>query len=187
MSWVAQFFQTWGAMISTIALVFTLIFVIKYTIETKKLRVATQEQTALQLSPWIVLNYEEDSLKCRNIGNSPALNVEVSTLRAENPSTNELVFEVTFFPIYFLEVGKERVMEPRIDIRDRELEGIVQVNEENGIMFFPFFPEESGKDEYPLIIDYTSIENVPFKTSARVKCREEKIQTLSIKSMKKER
>ena len=104
--------------ITTLALIITLFFIIKYTMETKKLRIAAQEQNVLQLCPWIVLDYEEDFLKCRNIGSSPALNVEVSTLRAESNSTNELVFEVTFPTIYVLDVGDERVIEPEIDITE---------------------------------------------------------------------
>jgi len=154
-----------------------------YAWVTRNMWKESAKQTALQLSPCIVLDYEENFLKCRNIGSSPALNIEISTLRAENPSTNELVFEVTFPLIYVLEVNEEEIIKPEIDIRDKELKAIVQAFEEQGKKFFPFFPEAARKDEYPLIIDYTNLENVPFRTSVQVKCREGKIQILSIKKM----
>ena len=75
---LAQFFQVWGSMIQTIALVATLIIIIFYTIFTYQLRRAAIKQTKLQLTPYIILKYKDD-LICKNIGNGSAINVEIST------------------------------------------------------------------------------------------------------------
>lgn len=179
MSHLAQFFQDWGTLIQTIALVATLCIIIWYACETKKLREVTVKQTELQLTPYIILDYKDD-LICKNIGNSSAINVEVSTFEAIGKDSGKLVFKVSFPPLYVIEPKEEKKVEPEIKFEDKELEDIVEALEFAGTKFFPFFPKETRKDEYPLIIDYENIENVPYRTSVLVKCRENKIQILNI-------
>lgn len=176
---VAQFFQTWGAMIQTIALVITLIVLIFYTIFTYQLRSATVRQTELQLTPYIVLDYKDD-LVCRNVGNSTAINVEVSSFEAINTKSNNLVFKVSFPPLYILEPQEDKILQPEFQFEDKELEYIAEALEFAGTKFFPFFPKEAKKDEYPLTIEYENTENMRYKTLVIVKCREEKIKVINI-------
>ena len=76
---LAQFFQTWGAMIQTVFLLATLIVIIVYTIKTHQMKEATVEQNELQLRPCVIVSWESDfrGIKFNNIGNSPALNIKV--------------------------------------------------------------------------------------------------------------
>jgi len=178
-----QFFQVWGTMIQTVALVITLTVIILYTIFTYQLRKATIRQTELQLAPYVILDYKDD-LICKNIGNGSAINVEISTFEAIDKK-DKLVFRVTFPPLYILEPKEEKIIKPEIKFEDKDLEHIATAFDDLGTKFFPFFPKEFKKEEYPLIIDYENIENVPFRTEINIKCVEEKIKVLSIKKYKK--
>ena len=180
---VAQFFQVWGTMIQTIALVITLIIIILYTIFTYQLRRATIRQTELQLAPYVILDYKDD-LICKNIGNGSAINVEISTFEAIDKK-DKLKFRVTFPPLYILEPKEEKIIKPEIKFEDKKLEHIATAYDDMGTKFFPFFPKEFKKEEYPLIIDCENIENVPFRTEINIKCFEEKIKILNIKKYKK--
>jgi len=180
---LAQFFQVWGTMIQTIALVVTLIIIIFYTIFTFQLRKTAIKQTKLQLTPYIILKYKND-LICRNIGNCPAINIEISTFEAINKDS-KLVFRIKYPPLYVLEPKEEKIIKPEIKIEDKELEYITQAYDDFDKKFFPFFPKETKVEEYSLVIDYENIENTPFRTEARIKCLEEKIKILSIKEYKK--
>ncbi len=180
---ISQFFQTWGSMITTLALLATLGVIIWYSCETRRLRKETVRQTELQLTPHLILDYKED-LVCKNVGNSTALNVAVSTLIVSDDTTGDLVFEVTFSPLYLLEAKEEKKVNYSARFEDKELEEIVNALLNQGRKFFPFFPEETKKEEFSLTIDYKNLENVPFKTEVSVKCREEKIEILSIKRQK---
>jgi len=180
---VAQFFQVWGSMIQTIALVATLIIIVFYTIFTYQLRRAAIKQTKLQLTPYIILKYKDD-LICKNIGNGSAINVEISTFEAIDKKEG-LVFRVTFLPLYILEPKEEKIIKPEIKFEDQDLEHIATAFDDLGTKFFPFFPKEFKKEEYSLIIDYENIENTPFRTKVNIKCFEKDIKIQSIKEYKK--
>lgn len=128
---VAEFFQVWGAMIQTIALVITLTVIILYTIFTYQLRKATVRQTELQLTPYIILDYKND-LICRNIGNSPAINVEISTYEAFDKDSGKLVFKVNFPSLYILEPKEEKTIKPETKFEDKDLEYLVKAIEDMG-------------------------------------------------------
>jgi hypothetical protein len=95
------------------------------------------------------------------------------------------VFRVSFPPLYILEPNEEKKLQPKFEFEDKKLESIVEASEFAGIKFFPFFPKETKKDEYSLIIEYENIENIHYKTSVTVKCREGKIQLLTIEKLGK--
>ena len=167
-----------------IVLFLTFLAIVWYAYETRKLWKETVKQTKLQLTPHLILDYK-DNLICRNIGNSSAINVEISTFEAIDKDSEKLVFRVTFPPLYVLEPKQEKIIEPEIKFENKDLEYLVEGFEFAGKKFFPFFPEESKKKEYPLIIDYENLENVPFRTKVTIKCREEKIKILEIKEVQK--
>lgn len=169
-----------------IILFLTFVAVFKYAKITKEMWTESvkqtkeiAKQTELQQAPYIVLDYK-DNLICRNIGNSPAINVEVSSFEAIDRNSGKLVFRINFPLLYVLEPKKEKILEPEIEFKDKDLEYIVEAQQWAGTKFFPFFPEESKKDEYPLTIEYKNIKNVLYRTSVNVKCREKKIQILNI-------
>ena len=149
-----------------------------YAWKTRDLWKETVRQTELQLTPYVILDYK-DGLICRNIGNSSAINVEISTIKFIEKK-DKLVFRVTFPPLYVLEPKQEKIIVPDIKYEDRELESIAEAYESAGKKFFPFFPKEAKKDEYFPIIDYENLENIPFRAEFIVKCREEKIKIVKI-------
>ncbi|MFX1238581.1 MAG: hypothetical protein ACFE8P_12780 [Promethearchaeota archaeon] len=102
---LAQFFHIWGAMISTLALIATLITIIVYTSETRKLRKATVEHNELQLRPCITvyshsLVRESQHPYFKNIGKSTALNIRVDRIAFEGEK-----YGVTIEPKRIKELG----------------------------------------------------------------------------------
>jgi len=160
-----------------VILFFTFLAIVWYAWKTRDLWKETVKQTELQLTPHLILDYK-DNLICRNIGTSSAINVEISTFEAIDKG--KIVFRVTFPPLYVLEPKQEKIIEPEIKFENKELEYLVEGYEGTGKKWFPFFPEESKQREYPLIIDYENLENVPFRTEVIIKCREEKIKIVRI-------
>lgn len=184
MTCVAQFFQVWGSMIQTGALLATLIIIVFYTIFTYQLRRAAIKQTKLQLTPYIILKYKDDDLICKNISDSPAINVEISTFEAINKKS-KLVFRINYPLLYIIEPQEEKIIKPDIKFEDKDLEHIATAFDGTDTKFFPFFPKDFKVEEYPLIIDYENIENTPFRTKVNIKCFERDIKIQSIKEYKK--
>ncbi len=81
--WLVNFFETYGHMISTIALVITMGVIIWYALETRKLRKETVKQTELSLRPYVILvrSLGRYGLSFENIGLSHALNVSIDILK----------------------------------------------------------------------------------------------------------
>jgi len=77
-----MFLEQWLDVIQTVALAITLGVLIKYTLETKKLREATVKQNELGLRPCITINYKYKFL-FKNIGHSPALNITIDEVEKE--------------------------------------------------------------------------------------------------------
>lgn len=186
---LAQFFQTWGAMISTLALLATLGVIIWYSYETRRLRKATVKQTELQLTPYLILNYavekeipEYTYLLCKNIGNTSALNVRVETFEVKDNS-GKLMWKVDFNPLYVLEPNKHKEVVFNITYGDGEWKAMAAAFGTQ--TFFPFFPKEFKVEEYPLIVHYENLENVSFETKAHVKISEREIEILKIVKVKK--
>jgi len=69
----------WLSVLQTLVVIATLFAVIKYTIETKKLREATVKQNELQLRPFLSIFYDEHEcfFQVINVGHSTALNTEI--------------------------------------------------------------------------------------------------------------
>ena len=125
MSSIAQFFQVWGSMISALALVATLSVIIWYTLETRKLRKETVKQTELILRPFIVISTFEDTaglsqrLVYKNIGHSPAIDVQTESFDAES-------FIINFEKYGLIEIGEKKDLNPQGQGKDTLSEGLIR-------------------------------------------------------------
>lgn len=183
MSCVAQFFQTWGAMITTIALVVTLVVIIIYTCETKKLRKATFKQTELSLTPWIILEYKIKSLRLKNIGHSPALNIRIEPIEVRDASDN-VIFIIKFQTQYVLESQDAAPLGLHLDFKTENFELMKQAY--GNTLDFPYFPDEMKVADYPSIkIYYKNLENEPFITKVQVKLKEKRLEILETGKVKR--
>jgi len=183
MSDIAQFFQVWGAMISTGALLATLVVIIWYTNETRRLRKATESQTDAILSPSVIVEriIETDGIKCRNVGNSPALNVTIEPIEVGNKK-GELFFKIIFETEYLLEPGKEFVPGLKFEFYNEDIKSFVSAV---GNMFqFPFFFEKEEVTKYdPIVVHYKNLKNTQFITTANAILDKKKIEILEIRKV----
>lgn len=168
---VAQFFQTWGAMISTLALVVTLAFIIKYTIETTKLRKETVRHTELSLRPCITILWrDKDKLFLKNIGKSPALNIIIEPVEVIN------FCKVSFPKVGLVEVDKNEEQKFNIAMIDKESEVIRKQMEGDDYLNFPFFPAEITKEDYFLKVYYENIIKEKYYSKIKVNLTEQKLE-----------
>ena len=136
-----MFLEQWISIIQTVALVITLGVLIKYTIETKKLREATVEQNELSLRPCITI-YWENKFLLKNIGHSPALNIRIDDLQIDK-------FIYRFNKLNLLEPG------------DKELIQYIKVGKEDppGTTYQQQYGFRDIANEFALKICYENIEN----------------------------
>ncbi len=89
--WLVTLFETYGTMISTLALLGTLGVLIKYTVETTRLRKETVKQTELSQRPFVTVYHSTlySGLKYKNSGQGIALNIEILPLIHDNNLTTE--------------------------------------------------------------------------------------------------
>ena len=180
---LTQFFQVYGTMISTLALIATLIVLIIYTIFTYQLRKVTLKQTELRLTPWIILEYKIKSLRLKNIGHSPALNIRIDPIEVRDASNNTM-FIIKFQTHYILEPQEIAPLGCYLDFKDKELEFMKEAY--GNILNFPFFPEELKVVDYPPItVFYKNLENVPFITKIQVRLKEKRLAVLKTGKVKK--
>lgn len=172
---IAQFFQTYGTMISSIALIATLIVIILYTIATFGLTKATVKQTELSLRPFVIISIFVDSaglsqrLIYKNIGHSPAIDVETEPFDAE-------AFILKFKKYGLIEIDKTKDLKPQ---------GIGKTPLDNGFVqavptpsFTPKALDERDSNlELILNIHYKNIEKTSFLT--KVKISQKGIEILS--------
>lgn len=69
--------SAWLMLLQTVILLFTGMVVAWYTWETKRLREAAQQQLELQSRPFLVLSPKTKEFTLENVGNGPALNVQI--------------------------------------------------------------------------------------------------------------
>ena len=98
-----------------------------YTWETRKMRIATQRQTKVAITPMIsiVLEKEESSvfggetssrLFAKNAGEGTGINIEVKPLR---PLLEDS--EVSFLPVDILSKGESKELVPNLDLKLRDI------------------------------------------------------------------
>jgi hypothetical protein len=166
MSCVAQFFQVWGSMISALALVATLCVITPYTFETRRLRKATVKQTELSLRPFVVVSVLEDNagfsqrLVYKNIGHSPAIDVQTESFDAET-------FILNFEKYGLIEIGEKKDLNPQAQGKDTISEGLIRA-----VPTPSFTPkalnERNSNLKLILNIHYNNIEKVPYQTKVKI-------------------
>lgn len=159
---LAEFFDTYGNMISTVALIITLGVFIWYAWETRKLRKETVKQTELSIRPFIVI-YEGSpgELTYNNIGHSHAFNVEI-----EPVETNLWVANFHYYNLI-----KQEEMNKKLPItfkgKNEDKEAMIR-----GLVNPPFTPSELKSqnidDKYILNIKYRNFENVLYITQEKI-------------------
>jgi len=167
---MAEWFQTNGAMVQTIALIVTLVVLICYTIETSRLRRTTVKQTVMGLRPCIHLqgkNYV-------NIGHSPALNITIEPLELN-------VLTLDFHTTNLLEPGKARQVKFTAEGRNQEADEIMKILG-HGTVDFPYF-KELKVQKYILRILYENMDNQKFYTEVIVYCNLRRVQFIKTKKV----
>lgn len=157
---LARFFDTYGSMISTVALIITLGVLIKYTVETTRLRKETVKQTKISQRPFVTIyDSKYSGIKYKNSGEGIALNIQIMPFKYRDCT---------------IEFSKETVLgskeESNLSI-DRKV-----ISNETGEVFaqqvFPFEPNElkhAELDDYHFLeIRYKGINNVRYKTWVRI-------------------
>jgi len=93
---LAKFFDTYGNMISTVALIITLGVLFWYACEARGLKKESIKQTELSLRPYVILIHTGSGLlSFENIGQSHALDVVIDILEMN-------FFRVRFQPCYLV-------------------------------------------------------------------------------------
>jgi len=133
--------------IETVLLAVTLIVLIKYTIETHKLRKESEKQTELQLRPFIILTSHEQKrvYYFRNIGNGTAMKVNLKSI-----TVNDKKLE-------FWEKDYLNPLEP-CPLRVEKIDNI------KAPPHSPYKYFQSGSEEFPFTIEYENINNKKYKT-----------------------
>jgi hypothetical protein len=162
----AQFFQDWGSMISTLALIATLGVIIWYTIETRKLRKTTVKQTELGLRPFVIISVFEDSagqpqrLVYKNIGHSPAIAVWTEPFDAE-------AFMIDFMKYELIETGERKDLNPQGRGKDVLSNGFVQAVQTPS--FTPKALDERNSELVLLLtIRYENLEKASYQTKVKI-------------------
>ncbi len=168
---LAQFFQTWGSMISTLALVATLIVLIFYTVFTYQLRREAGKQTELSLRPFVIITIDDtlNYLFYKNIGHTSALDVETEPFDAD-------AFLLKFEKWGLVEVGESKDLNIRGEVRGVIGDALIQ--SVSVPRFTPKALHERDSDlEIILNISYRNLENISYCT--KVKISREGIEVLS--------
>ena len=170
---VAKFFETYGSMISTVfyvistlALMITLGVLIWYAWETRGLRKETVKQTELSQRPFIIISVFEDSaglsqsLIYRNIGHSPALDVETEPFDAE-------AYILKFGKWGLIEPDEQKNLKPKGEGKTGFTDALLQA-----VATPSFTPKELNRfdidREFILNIHYKNIEKVSYQTLVKI-------------------
>lgn len=178
----AQFFQTYGAMIQTIALVATLIVIIFYTIFTNQLKKATVRQTELSLRPCITIYRAGGRLFLENIGRSPALNIRIEPVEIFD------FCKVSFPKVSLVKVDEKEDIEQEFNIEmiDKESEVIRKIMEGDQYLDFPFFPIEIAKrEDYFITVHYENIIKETYYSKIKVNLIDKKHEFVETDKTKK--
>jgi hypothetical protein len=151
--------------IQTFAICATLGVLIWYTFETAGLRTAANKQNDISLRPCIVIDLSNRWI--RNIGHSPALDVQIDELNIENH-----YFRFNKYPI--IEPGKNDVIDFLI---------IGKQDPPNTHYQYQHSLEKIGSD-FILIIRYKNIENIRYISKIQVLTNYEKANLIETSRVK---
>jgi len=155
-------------MISTIALVITMVVIIFYAFETRKLRKETVKQTELSQRPYVILIHTGSGLlSFENIGLSHALDVSIDIQHMD-------VFLVRFQPCHLVRKGQKVKAGFLLIGKDAEAKEITKgFGSEN--IGFPFFETHENIKDYPLTVRYENIEGTRYYTRLEVRVDESRV------------
>ena len=172
---LAKFFDTYGNMISTVALLITLGVLIWYALETRKLRKETVKQTELSVRPYVILTpaLVRDGLYFENIGLSHALDVTIDILHMN-------VFFLRFQPCNLVRHGQKVKVEFLLVGKNKEADAMVKASPNK--MGFPFFEGLEKVKDYPLTMHYKNIEGTSYYSQFEARIDEKRV--IVIKSEK---
>jgi hypothetical protein len=152
--------------ISTSLLGLTLVAIIWYAWETRRLRIETVKQTELGLRPFIIISVFEDSaglsqrLVYRNIGHSHALDVETEPFDAE-------AYILTFKKWGLIESDEQKDLNPKGKGKTGVSDAFIQA-----VPTPSFTPKEldefDNNREFNLSIHYKNIEKVSYQTQVKI-------------------
>jgi len=156
--------------ISVSLLGLTLVAIIWYAWETRKLRMETVKQTELSLRPYVILNQTYvDRIDFENIGLSHALDVRIDDL--ETP-----LFRVLFEPCCLVRHGQSVNVKFHLEGKDQETKEILKAS--RSTLGFPFFKYYEPAKDYSLMIQYNNIEGISYYTLLEVKLKENRIEVI---------
>jgi len=169
---LVNFFETYGHMISTTALVITMGVIIWYALETRKLRKETVKQTELSLRPYVILiraSYGTQRLNFENIGLSHALDVSIDILKMNT-------FFYRFQPCHLVRHSKKEAVRALPFGKDEESEKMIKRLGPD--LDFPFFKGLEKVKDYPLTVRYKNIEGTYYYTRLEVRVKERRVVIL---------
>ena len=146
----------WGSLPwSNIILSFTAMAVLWYTLEARRLSELSKKQIEINIRPIIVVRWDGSTLRLKNIGRSPALNISIKDIVDKDARLN-------FDTMPVCEVGVEPGIGYKLFIKDIH---IVASGEVDSWMRFYFNHNELKNDEsYKIIIDYHDVESGKWRT-----------------------
>lgn len=145
----------------------TLIAIIWYAWETRRLRIENVKQTELSLRPYIILySTQAGKIGVENIGLSHALDVVIDTLEMN-------VFRVLFQPRSLVRHGQPVAIEVTLEGKNPEADKMIR--DFGADLGFPFFKDLEKVRDYPLTVHYKNIEGTSYFTQLEVKVKEKRI------------
>ena len=155
-------FEPWLSIIQTLALLITIGVLIKYTVETTRLRQTTVKQTELQLRPFVVICYSENKgYRFKNVGHSPALNISINDIENDD-------FKCVFTEFSMLEPNESEFM-VLIKVGKEDPEGTTYDRQ--------YHLAGMGYEEV-LTIKYRNIENKQYFSKVKILTTKDKVEFL---------
>jgi hypothetical protein len=136
-----------------------------YSWETRQLRFATLRQTALQIRPFLAIEYGDDrKLWVHNIGKGVARDVRVHNVPLNPGKPGETILTVEWKPIDFIPEGQKRqLIGEGAFIEGEERQKFSERMETWTANFGPH-----GHSTYEFIIDYRDLIATPYRAAVKV-------------------
>ena len=141
------------------------LILIWYTLETREVRLATLRQSALQIRPFLAIEYEEDrKLWVQNIGKGVARDVRVHNVPLNEGKPGDTILTIEWKPIDFIPEGQKRELKGEgafVEGEERQ-----KFSERMQIWMANFGPH--GHATYEFIVDYHDLTGAPYRAACKV-------------------
>ncbi len=155
-------FLTTGLLLATLGVL------IKYTVETTRLRKETVRQTELGQTPCLILTPTTTNfVYIENIGLGHALDVSIDILKIDT-------FLYRFDPCHLVRLGKKVKVKKLLVSAGAETDERVRRLDSIGLGF-PYFIELDNKKDYPLTVRYENIEGTRYYTQLEVRVHDRRV------------